>query len=182
MAGPRARAAAEADLEAVAAIYAHYVEHTAATFDLAAPTPAEWRAKWADAQRAGYPWAVLEDGGAVAGYAAFGSFRPKPAWRPTVESTIYLAPAVVGRGLGRPLYEHALGAAAAAGFHIAVAGITLPNRASVALHEALGFTPVGVIEEAGHKLGGWRDVGWWQKRLGALRPPGAATRSPGSDP
>lgn len=166
------RPARESDLEAIAAIYAHYVEHTAITFDLERPTTGDWRAKWAAGRQAGHPWLVTEPDGELAGYATTGPFRPKHAYRPTVETTIYLAPAAVGCGLGRPLYAALLRAAGEASFHRAIAGVTLPNPTSVALHEALGFTPVGVMEQVGHKLGAWHDVGWWQRPL--LRAPGAA--------
>ncbi len=104
------------------------------------------------------------DGGELLGYASTSKFGEKPAYRSTIEMTIYLREDARGRGIGRPLYELALREAARS-FHLAVAGITLPNEASVALHEQLGFTRIGVFEEVGHKLGHWRDVGWWQLRL-----------------
>jgi phosphinothricin acetyltransferase len=162
------RAAREGDLESIAAIYAHYVEHTAATFDLEPGSIESWRARWEAAREDDRPWLVSEADGAVCGYVSTSEFRPKPAYGSTLETTIYLRPDQVGHGLGRPLYEAALRAAAQRGFHLAVAGITLPNAGSVALHEALGFTRVGVFEEVGHKLGAWHDVGWWQLRLDHL--------------
>ncbi len=161
------RPAGEQDLEAIGAIYAHYVEHTAATFDVDVPDLDAWRARWRAAGGVGHPWRVAELEGVVAGYATASAFRPKAAYFSTVETTIYLRPDTVGRGLGRELYAHVLRAAAAAPFHLAVAGITLPNPGSVALHEALGFTPVGTFSQIGHKLGAWRDVSWWQLRLGS---------------
>lgn len=159
----------EADLAAVAAIYAHYVETAYATFDLEAPDEATWRARLDSTRRAGRPWLVADLGGEIAGYATMSSFRSKPAYDSTVESTVYLRSDATGRGLGRPLYATALQRAAAGGFHLAVAGIALPNPSSVALHERLGFAPVGVFSEVGHKHGAWRDVGWWQLRLDTLR-------------
>jgi phosphinothricin acetyltransferase len=159
------RAADPGDLAAIAAIYAHYVENTVITFDLEPPPAAAWRAKWDAAQSAGYPWFVAEsDGGELLGYVSASEFRARLAYRSTIETTIYLREDARGRGIGRPLYELALREAARS-FHLAVAGITLPNDASVALHERLGFTHVGVFEEVGHKLGQWRDVGYWQLRL-----------------
>ena len=135
------------------------------TFDLE-PVPVDaWRGRLASARDDGRPWFVAEDGGEVIGYATGSRFRPKAAYRPTVETTIYLAPGRDGRGTGRALYGTLLDACVAAGFHRAVAGVTLPNPASVALHERLGFTPVGVFSEVGHKHGAWHDVGWWQRRL-----------------
>jgi len=159
------REAGEADLEAIAAVHAHYVEGTVATFDVE-PLPVEgWREKWSAGRDADHPWLVAEEGGEVVGFAYCGPFRPKAAYRPTVETTIYLESGAVGRGIGRSLYAELLGEAARRGFHLAVAGITLPNEASLALHAGLGFTEVGVFSEVGHKLGEWRDVGWWQLRL-----------------
>jgi phosphinothricin acetyltransferase len=158
------RPASERDLPAIAAIYRHYVEHTFITFDLDAPSLEEWQARLADARVAGYPWVVLEQDDGVAGYAITSTFRPKAAYRSTVESTIYLRPELTGQGLGRPLYETLLREAART-FHLAVAVIALPNPASASFHERIGFEPVGVLNEVGHKLGAWRDVGWWQLRL-----------------
>jgi phosphinothricin acetyltransferase len=159
------RPATDADVAAIARIYAYYVEQTPATFDVEAPSLAEWGVRWETAQAAERPWFVSEAAAGVVGFVVMSGFRPKAAYKATIETTIYLDPAVVGHGLGRPLYATALDEAARRGFHVAVAGITLPNRGSVDLHEALGFTKVGVFEEVGHKLGEWRDVSWWQRRL-----------------
>jgi L-amino acid N-acyltransferase YncA len=156
------RAATADDLEAIASLYAHYVETSTVTFDLEAPGLDAWRSRLRAAAAAGHPWRVAEVGGAFAGYATASAFRPKQAYRSTVETTIYLDPAVHGRGLGRLLYAGLLDACRAAGFHLAVVLITLPNPASIALHEGLGFTAAGVLEDVGHKLGAWRDVGLWQ--------------------
>ncbi len=163
------RATEPRDLAAIAAIYDHYVRRTAATFDLQSPSVADWQRRRRSALRLGQPWMVTEEDGLVAGFASLSCFRPKAAYRTTVETTIYLAEGCVGRGLGRPLYEATLREAASRGFHLAVAGITLPNRRSVLLHEALGFVSVGVFEEVGYKHDAWRDVGWWQLHLQRLR-------------
>lgn len=160
------RAATADDLAAIARIYSYYVESTPQTFDLEPPSAAEWRERWDVAREAGRPWYVTETEAGVVGFVLMSGFRPKGAYARTVECTIYLDAAVVGNGLGRPLYEAALAEAGRRGFHVAVAGITLPNRGSVALHESLGFERVGVFREVGHKLGEWRDVAWWQRRLG----------------
>jgi L-amino acid N-acyltransferase YncA len=159
------RPASEHDLAAVAAMYAHYVEHTVITFDLEAPSLEAWRERHRAAAAAGRPWLVADSGGALAGYATASAFRPKAAYGGTVETTIYLAAGAEGSGLGRRLYGALLDAATAAGFHLAVAGATLPNPASVALHERLGFEPVGTFREVGFKFGSWRDVAWWQRIL-----------------
>jgi len=161
----RHRDAGEEDLPAIARIHGHYATHTPATFDSGALTLEAWTQKWRAAGEANHPWLVGEEAGAVFGYAITGPFRPKDAYFATVETSIYLGPEAVGRGAGRALYEALLAVAAGRGFHVAVAGITLPNGASVELHEALGFEPVGVFREVGHKHGDWRDVGFWTLRL-----------------
>jgi len=163
------RAVEQGDVAAIAEIYDHYVRRTTATFDLEAPSVAEWQRRRRSAVHLGQPWMVAEEDGVVLGFASLSSFRPKAAYHSTVETTIYLAAGHVGRGLGRPLYEAALREAASRGFHLAVAGITLPNRRSVLLHEALGFVSVGVFEEVGYKHDAWRNVGWWQLHLERLR-------------
>jgi len=159
------RPATAVDLPAIAGIYAYYVDHTPATFDVDPPTLEDWGVRWETAAAAARPWFVTEMDSGVVGFVVTSGFRPKAAYHATIETTIYLDRPAIGRGLGRPLYEAALREASERGFHLAVAGITLPNRGSVALHEGLGFTKVGVFEEVGHKLGDWRDVSWWQLRL-----------------
>ena len=161
------RAADVGDLAAIAAIYAHYVENTVITFDLEPPSADAWQANWDAAQSGGYPWFVAESDGELLGFASASEFKARRAYRSTVETTIYLREDARGRGIGRSLYELALREAARS-FHLAVAAITLPNEASVALHERLGFTRVGVFEEVGHKFGEFRDVGWWQLRLASF--------------
>ena len=140
------------------AIHAHYAAQSVATFDLEPLGVEAWRSKLDDAVTAGHPWLVLDEDGEVAGYAISGTFRPKAAYRTTVETTVYLHPGAVGRGAALRLYEALLAEAAERDFHRAVAGVTLPNEASVRLHEALGFKAVGVFTEVGHKFGEWHDV------------------------
>jgi phosphinothricin acetyltransferase len=159
------REVADADLGEVARIHSHYVEHTVATFDLEPLGEGGWREKWRAAGEAGHPWLVCEEDGRVLGFAIAGPFRPKAAYGPTVETTIYLDPAAVGRGVGRALYSDMLREASQRGFHLAVAGVTLPNEASARLHAGVGFERVGIFNEVGHKHGEWRDVEWWQLRL-----------------
>lgn len=161
----RVRPATDADLPAIARIYGYYVEHTPATFDIEPPSVEEWQSRWQVAGENDRPWFVSEADDGVVGFVVMSGFRPKGAYRATVETTIYFEQRAVGHGLGRPLYATALEEAARRGFHVAVAGITLPNRGSVELHEAMGFTRVGLFEEVGHKLGDWRSVEWWQRRL-----------------
>ncbi len=161
----RIRPARTEDVAAAAAIYAHYVETTAITFDLQVPTEEDWRERLHAAGAAGHPWMVAVERGAVLGYATAGTFNAKRAYAATVETTVYLTPEATGRGWGSALYGALLTECAARSFHLAVALIALPNPASVALHEALGFRRVGVLAEVGHKLGVWRDVALWQLRL-----------------
>jgi L-amino acid N-acyltransferase YncA len=164
--GPRLiREVTEEDLGGIAAIYSHYVERTYITFDTHAPSVEEWQAKLQAAGEQNHPWLLSEADGVLHGYAITFPFKPKPAYRFTLETSIYLDPETVGKNLGRGLCEGSLQEASARGFHLAVAGIALPNPRSVALHESLGFTPVGMLKEVGHKLGDWRDVGWWQRPL-----------------
>ncbi len=119
-----------------------------------------------------YPWLVFDDGG-VLGYAYAGRWRERAAYRRSVEVTAYVHDNARGRGIGRALYEALFRVLAAQGFHRAFAGITLPNDASVALHGAVGFVPVGVFHEAGYKFGAWHDVGWYERAIGEETSPGA---------
>jgi L-amino acid N-acyltransferase YncA len=159
------RPAGAADLGSIAEIYAHYVEQTYITFDLDAPTREQWQTRWETALADNHPWLVCERDGAVVGYATSSSYRPKPAYATTVETTVYLVPGAAGEGLGRALYSALIELLRERAFHSAVALIALPNAASVGLHEALGFRAAGLLTEVGHKLGDWRDVGYWQLHL-----------------
>ncbi|MEZ4399741.1 MAG: N-acetyltransferase family protein [Kofleriaceae bacterium] len=160
------RAATEADLPAIAAITAHYVTTTAIHFAYQPPTVAELAAAFAARDR--HPWRVATDGaGQVIGYGKTDRFRARDAYAATAELGVYLAPAARGAGHGRALVEAILLDLAAAGFHQAVAGVALPNPASVALFERCGFTPVGVFREVGWKFDAWHDVGFWQRPVRA---------------
>ena len=161
------RLAAAADAAALAAIYAPYVTGSIVSFETDPPTAAEMAARIA-AGGALYPWLVGCEAGAVLGYAAAGPFRSRRAYRFAVETSVYLAPAAVGRGIGRRLYGGLLELLEAQGFAQAIGAISLPNPASVALHEALGFERAGTYRDVGFKLGGWHSVGLWQRRLAEL--------------
>lgn len=157
------RAATPEDLPAIAAIYAHYVEHTVITFDFEAPTVEQWEERL---RLARHPWLVAAtDEGEVRGYAKAAPFRAKPAYARTVETTIYLDHRRTGEGLGRALYVALLADLAALDLHLAVAGMTLPNPASQRLHRSLGFKPVGTFAQVGFKFGAWHDVEFLQRRL-----------------
>ena len=115
--------------------------------------------------QATHPWLVAEQEGEVAGYAYGCPHRSRAAYRWAADVSVYVAEAQRGQGLGRALYEELIERLRRQGFQVACAGITLPNEASVRLHERLGFTPVGVYRRIGWKSGAWRDVGWWQLEL-----------------
>jgi phosphinothricin acetyltransferase len=152
------------DAAACAAIYAPHVEEGVTSFEEQGPDGAEME----DRIRrftATHPWLVAEAEGRVAGFAYACRHRSRAAYRWSVDVSVYVAADRQRQGHGRRLYEELLDDLRDRRFHIACAGITLPNEASVALHEGLGFEPVGVYREIGWKEGAWRDVGWWQLRL-----------------
>jgi phosphinothricin acetyltransferase len=160
------RPAARDDALAVSAIYAPVVEHSAASFELVAPD-ADEIARRMCAEPA-LPWLVAADGDQVVGFAYAGALRQRPAYRWSVETSVYVGPGHTNRGIGRALLTALLDQLAADGHRMAFAGIALPNPASVGLHESLGFRPVGVFPNVGYKLGEWRDIGWWSRQLGPL--------------
>jgi len=160
------RAAIPSDGDAVAAIYAPFVQDTVISFEDVAPTPAEMGARIAAAHR----WLVAERAGRVVGYAYGSPHRSRAAYRWSVDVSVYIGPGAQRTGLGRALYERLLADLAEDGFAQAFAGITLPNEPSLGLHRALGFTPVGVYRNVGFKHGAWRDVSWWQRELAGPRP------------
>jgi L-amino acid N-acyltransferase YncA len=134
------------------------------SFELEPPDAAQMAQRIAD-HGASHAWLVAELDGAVAGYAYGSPHRSRAAYASSCDVAVYVDPARSRRGVGRALYNALLPLLAGQGFHAAFAGIALPNDASVGLHEAMGFTPVGIYREVGWKLGGWRDVGWWQRLL-----------------
>lgn len=166
MPGPAlVRPARAADAAAVAEVYRPYVEQGVASFELLAPGAQELLRRMTAHP---LPWLVAERDGAVTGYAYASRHRERAAYRWSVETSVYLAPAEQGRGTGRALYERLIAELTGLGHASAYAGIVLPNPGSVALHEAVGFVPVGVFRSVGHKAGAWHDVGWWQRPLAAL--------------
>ena len=159
------RLASGADAEALARIYNHYVSETVVTFEEEPVAPGEMARRAAEVLGAGLPWLVAEESEGVVGYAYASQWKGRCAYRFTVETTVYLAPDAVGRGLGPALYVELLERVRALGMHTAIGGIALPNDASVALHEKLGMERVALFREVGFKLGRWIDVGYWQKAL-----------------
>ncbi len=165
--GAMIRDAIPEDSRSIAAIYNHYIEHTVITFEVDPVSADAMRARVGKVQVAGFPWLVWESDDAVLGYAYASQFRERAAYRHSAEATIYLAPDATGEGIGSALYRALIERLRAAGTHLVVGGIALPNDASVGLHESLGFTRVGAFSEIGRKFDRWIDVGFWQLRLDA---------------
>jgi L-amino acid N-acyltransferase YncA len=161
------------DAAGVQAIYAPVVRDTAISFEIDPPGVAEMRRRVEDTLPR-LPWLVCERDGDLLGFAYAAAHRTRAAYRWSVDVSVYVAGDARGAGVGRGLYVPLLALLATQGFTSAHAGITLPNPASVGLHEALGFTPVGVYRAVGFKLGAWHDVGWWQRRLRQPEVPPAA--------
>jgi L-amino acid N-acyltransferase YncA len=164
-------ASAERDAAACAELYAPYVRDTPISLEERVPTTEEM-AERIEATTRTHPWLVAEDDSQFIGYAYATRHRERACYRWATDVTVYVTPARHRGGVGRVLYETLFGVLAKQGFRMACAGITLPNRASVGLHEAVGFEPVGVYRNIGWKFGAWHDVGWWQRPLGGEGPPG----------
>ncbi|HLO20021.1 MAG TPA: GNAT family N-acetyltransferase [Sphingomicrobium sp.] len=156
------RLADAGDAAAIAAIYRPYVERSHFTFEEIPPDAAGIEARMTNPI---HPWLVAEEDGRVLGYASTSPMRNRAAYRWSVETGIYLEPGAQGRGIGRKLLAAHLELLERQGFVTAIAGIALPNEASVALHEKLGFTLSGVERGVGFKFGQWVDVGRWQRDL-----------------
>jgi len=152
------------DGAACAAIYAPHVEEGAVSFEERAPDAAELAAR-IGRYGSSHAWLVAEREGPVVGYAYATAFNERPAYRWSTSASVYIADGTRGEGVGRALYEALFDRLRERGFRTACAGITLPNEASVGLHERLGFELVGVNREIGWKQGAWRDVGWYQLEL-----------------
>lgn len=158
------------DASAVAEIYLPYVRDTAISFEATPPGVEEIRTRIATTL-ARLPWLVVSDGDSVKGFAYASPHRAREAYRWSVDVSLYLDESIHRRGQGRRLYAALFNVLVAQGYVNAYAGIALPNSASVGLHEALGFTPVGTFNSVGFKHEKWWDVGWWQRRL--VEPPPA---------
>jgi phosphinothricin acetyltransferase len=154
----------QSDLPALTAIYNHYVETTAITFDLE-PKTLEQRQGWLDgfAPTGRHQCFVAEMDGVAVGWASTGKFREKAAYDSTVETSIYLKPGLEGQGIGRRLFETLFAMLAREDVHSAIGVITLPNVPSVKLHEAFGFELAGTLRESGRKFGRLWDIGMYQK-------------------
>lgn len=162
------------DAAACAAIYAPSVESTPISFELEPPDAAEFGRR-IERYSATHQFLVAEEGGEVVGYAYACRWAERPAYDWAVEVSVYVDSGHKGEGVGRALYAELLERLRAQGFRAAIAGITLPNPASVALHERMGFEPIGALRQVGWKVGGWHDVGYWQL---LLRPDAADPPAP----
>jgi phosphinothricin acetyltransferase len=158
------RLATPDDAAAVLAIYAPIVRDTATSFELEPPDVDEMGRR-IDETLKRFPWLVYENEQGVGGYAYAGTFRSRPAYQWTVEVSVYVREDVRGQGIGRALYESLFDRLRTQGYRNAVAGIALPNPASIRLHERLGFRKVGVFHRVGYKFGAWHDVSWWELPL-----------------
>jgi L-amino acid N-acyltransferase YncA len=157
------------DAAACAAIYAPSVTAGVASLEVRAPEPHHMADRIRIISK-DFPWLVAEIGHEVAGYAYASRHRDRASYRWSADVTVYVDAAHHRRGVGHALYRPLLELITRQGFYEACAGITLPNDASVGLHESLGFVPVGVYRDIGYKLGRWRSVGWWQLTLRAHDP------------
>jgi phosphinothricin acetyltransferase len=160
-----------ADLETISEIYDHYVRTTAISFDLEPPTTA-WRREWFErfSDRGRHRLLVARDGGEAIGYAASVPYRPRAAYAPSVETSVYVAPGYLGRGVGSALYGALLSELEREDVHRAYAGIAMPNPASVRLHERCGFRRAGYFTEQGRKFGRYWDVAWFERSFPKVAP------------
>jgi L-amino acid N-acyltransferase YncA len=158
------RLASVADAAGIAAVYAPYCEGTAVSFEMTAPS-AEEMARRIGGVGSERPWLVLEDATAILGYAYAAAHNERAAYRWTVSTAIYVSSLHQRRGVGRALYTTLFELLRNLGYFRATAGVTLPNPASIGLHEAFGFTLVGVYLDVGYKLGAWRDVAWYEAEI-----------------
>ena len=157
----------ERDAAACAAIYAPSVESTPISFEVVPPDAAEFAARIAK-YAAKHQFLVAEEDGVVLGYVYACRWAERPAYDWSVETSVYIGADHQGKGIGRALYAELFERLRAQGFRVAVAGITLPNPASIGLHESMGFEPIGALRDIGWKEDGWRDVGYWQLYLQPL--------------
>jgi L-amino acid N-acyltransferase YncA len=165
---PLIRPSRDEDLAAITRIYAHHVLHGTGTFETTPPTETEMAQRRADVLGKGLPWLVLEeDGGAVIGYAYGNWFKPRPAYRFSVEDSIYLAPEAAGRGLGRLLLAELVAVLERAGIRKVMAVIgDSDNAGSIGVHRTLGFSHVGTVKACGWKFGRWLDIVLMERAIG----------------
>ncbi len=158
------RPATTADAAEMLAIYAEFIIHTPVSFETEVPSLAQFQQRIAEYSRHA-PWLVCEMEGRIAGYAYGSRHRQRDAYQWSVDATVYVHGDFRRKGIAVALYGSLFRCLGAQGFCTVYAAITLPNPASVRLHESLGFKSIGVYEGVGYKLGRWHDVGWWALRL-----------------
>jgi L-amino acid N-acyltransferase YncA len=155
------RIALVSDAKAICDIYNHYVQNTKITFNEKPISVAEMQQHIGEVMES-FPWLVSEENGEVIGFAYADKWKSRSAYRFCVESSVYLAPQFTGRGYGRQLYEDLISDLRSLSLHSVIAVIALPNSASVALHEKMGFEKVAHLKEVGWKFNQWVDVGYWE--------------------
>ena len=158
------------DAADVARIYNHYVASTIITFEEEPVSADEIVRRVEEVEAAGLPWLVAELNGDIAGFAYASKWKGRCAYRFSAEVTVYVDAGMTGGGVGRALYGALLPELEGRGIHTALAGIALPNEASVRIHESFGFRKVAQLEQVGFKFGRWIDVGYWQRILGPAEP------------
>jgi L-amino acid N-acyltransferase YncA len=166
---PLIRPAQTSDIPAITRIYADAVTHGTASFELEAPDEPEMARRMSDLLAKGFPYIVAETGGELGGYAYAGPFRTRPAYRLTVENSVYVAPKAHRQGIGRALLQALIEASQAAGHRqmIAVIGDSTQQQPSIALHAACGFKHIGILPDTGFKHGRWLDTVLMQRAIGA---------------
>jgi L-amino acid N-acyltransferase YncA len=160
------RDSVEADVAAIQAIYAHHVLHGTASFELTPPTLDEMRQRRADVVAKNLPYLVAEQNGVVVGYAYVTLYRPRPAYRFTVEDSLYVKEGLAGQGVGSLLLTEIINVCTAKGYRQLMAVVGDSSPASVSLHERHGFTLAGTFKSVGYKFGAWRDTAMLQRTLG----------------
>lgn len=160
------RPARAEDAQAIVDVYNVYIRQAISTFEETPITAADMAARMSDSTKAGLPWLVAEEGGTLLGYSYANIWKARSAYRHSLESSIYLAEGARGKGLGKRLYGELLRLLREKPLHMVIAGIALPNDASVALHESLGFRKTAHFEQIGYKFGTYLDVTYWQLELG----------------
>ncbi len=153
------------DAEAVSLIYSHYIEHSVATFEETPVQADDFYMRCETVEASGLPWLVAEDRGSIVGYAYATKWSERSAYRHTVETSVYIAPDELSKGWGKRLYQAVFAELRTLPIRTVIAGITLPNAASVALHEYFGMKKVAHFSQVGFKFDQWLDVGYWQCKL-----------------